>query len=101
MSDTDVLANLTISDFSQHVGERLRIELDEARSVEVELTEARELLSGTEKRTPFSIVLRGPEDLALEQRIYSVHGEAFGKLDLFLVTVGPDKQGMLYEAVFT
>ena len=101
MSDTDVLGTLTISDFSPHVGEKFRLEVDGSLSVEVELIEAHELLSGTEKRTPFSIVLRGPEDLVLEQRIYSVYGGALGKLDLFLVTVGPDKQGMLYEAVFT
>ena len=101
MSDTDVLGTLTVSDFSQHVAEKFRLEVDGSPSLEVELIEARELPSGSEKRTPFSIVLRGPEDLVLEQRIYSVHGGALGKLDLFLVTVGPDKQGMLYEAVFT
>ncbi len=101
MTDTDDFAKLTILDFSQRVGEKFRIEVDDSQSFEVELTEARELLSGTENRTPFSIVFRGPEDLALEQRIYSVHSGALGKLELFLVSVGPDKQGMLYEAVFT
>ena len=51
MSDTDVLGTLTISDFSPHVGEKFRLEVDGSLSVEVELIEAHELLSGTEKRT--------------------------------------------------
>ena len=43
MSDTDVLGTLTVSDFSQHVGEKFRLEVDGSPSLEVELIEAREL----------------------------------------------------------
>ena len=49
----------------------------------------------------FSLVWRGPRDVRLEQRIYSVRHPALPPLDLFLVCIGPDAEGMRYEAVFT
>jgi hypothetical protein len=55
-----------------------------------------------EKRSPFSIVLRTQQqDQYLIQAIYRVEHAAMGSLDLFLVPLGPDKNGMRYEAVFT
>jgi len=53
------------------------------------------------KREPFSILFRGPLQVYLPQSIYTVEHPKMGRIDIFLVPVGPDKKGMLFEAVFT
>jgi hypothetical protein len=57
--------------------------------------------SPTGGRAPFSIVFRGPLDAVLPQCIYQLEHAAIGTFDLFLVPIGPDGEGMRYEAVFT
>lgn len=53
------------------------------------------------RRQPFSILLRSPRvDAYLRQNIYTVKHDTMGALDIFLVPVGQDKHGTLYEAVF-
>jgi hypothetical protein len=52
-------------------------------------------------RRAFSIILRASKEIVLPQRIYRVEHAALGALDLFLVPLGPDQEGMRYEAVFT
>jgi len=53
------------------------------------------------RRQPFSIVFRGPRQILLPQRIYRMEHGAIGAFELFLVPIGPDQEGMLYEAIFT
>ena len=74
--------------------------------MEVELIEVSELGSASissdepEKRRPFSIVFRGPNDPSLLQGIYDIeHGE-MGTLSLFIVPIGPDAHGLCYESIF-
>jgi hypothetical protein len=55
---------------------------------------------GAVRRRPFSLVFRGPPGAALPQRTYRVEHDALGTFDLFLVPIGPDAEGMRYEAVF-
>lgn len=55
----------------------------------------------TDGRDVFSVLLRGPADLTFDQRIYHLSNETMGEMDLFIVPVGPDQQGMRYEAVFS
>lgn len=53
-------------------------------------------------RKPFSLLLCNPRaDAYLPQRIYSLEHPSLGRLDLFLVPLGPDTQGMVYQAVFS
>jgi len=54
-----------------------------------------------DRRAPFSIVFRGPRNVVLPQRIYEVEHDTIGAFPLFLVPIGPDQEGMLYEAIFT
>ena len=51
-------------------------------------------------REPFSLVFRGPMDPLLAQRIYPLDHAEMGQRDIFLVPIGPDQEGMRYEAVF-
>ncbi len=68
---------------------------------EVQLIEAEKLGSGAEGgRAPFSLIFRGPEDMDLPQASYQVAHDKLGSRQIFLVPLGPDKEGMLYEAVF-
>ena len=54
---------------------------------------------GTERRA-FSLLFRGPADPLLPQRTYRLEHPELGGLDIFLVPLGPDSEGMRYEAVF-
>ena len=54
------------------------------------------------QRRPFSLIFcdRSGEPF-LPQRIYAVTHPTIGRLDIFLVPIGPGEGGMRYEAVFT
>ena len=52
-------------------------------------------------REVFSVLFRGPADLVLPQQTYALNNRDMGELALFIVPIGPDEQGMCYEAVFT
>ena len=51
-------------------------------------------------RAPFSLLFRGSESSPLSQGTLRLSREGFGELEIFLVPVGKDAQGFLYEAVF-
>ena len=97
-----MLQDLTQTQFAGCLNERFRIYADTA-SFDVELIQAEALGSHYDRsarRQPFSLVFRGPLQPVLPQRIYRLEHEGLGTLEIFLVPVGPDKDGMRYEAVF-
>lgn len=103
-----MVESFTVSTFAPHLGDTFRIYSDSGSSLQVELIEATELGQGSGHgpgsppgRTPFSIVFRGPPEGFLPQRIYRIEHDGIGSFDLFLVPIGPDGEGMRYEAVFT
>ncbi len=68
---------------------------------EVRLIEAQKFGSGAEGgRASFSLLFRGPEGMELPQGVYKVAHDDLGDGEIFLVPLGPGKEGMLYEAVF-
>lgn len=52
------------------------------------------------KMEQFFLIFRGPIAPQFPQGIYTMEHEKLGKLDLFLVPVGPDEAGMCYQVVF-
>jgi hypothetical protein len=95
---------LTASHFQRHIGSRFRLHADDVFEVEVSEVNERGGRSGAtpeSRRTPFSVVFLGPRDPVLPQRIYRLDHEELGTLDLFLVPIGRDEEGVRYEAVFT
>ena len=82
-----MLDKLAATDFSPYLGQRFLIHAESLEPLKAELIEVTELGSATadanatasEMRRAFSIVLRGPKDPYLPQRIYRVeHKEIEG-----------------------
>src|SRR4051812_32879217 len=64
-----------------------------------------ELIEVSEKNTSprleeFALYFRGPAAPYASQALHHMEHEKLGKFDVFLVPIGPDKQGMVYEAIF-
>jgi hypothetical protein len=92
-----MLDKLTSGDFSPAEG----IESFEATLIAVdELGSRPRGDAASEPRRPFSIVLRGPKQAQHPQGTYRVEHEKMGSFDIFLVPIGPDAEGMQFEAVF-
>lgn len=55
-----------------------------------------------DKRQAFSLLFRGPAEPILPQAIYPLENTSLGRLEIFLVPLGPDGEGgVRYEAVFS
>jgi hypothetical protein len=99
-----MLENLTIGDFAAHLGDRFRIVVDEATSLEATLVEAQDrgaAATTPEGRVPFAIVFLGPPSPILPQRIYRFEHDGIGAIEIFIVPIGRDDDGVRYEAIFT
>lgn len=99
-----MLERLTIEDFDRRLNGSFSLELDESAKMELELVKVRSLTDEpmeADHRNPFSVEFRGPAQPVLSQRIYALRHSEMGRLEIFLVPIGPDRSGMLYEAVFT
>lgn len=93
---------LTIEDFKPFQGESFTTRMENMDPVTLTLIKVEPLGQETQPagRIPFALLFRGPGKIHLEQKIYRLaHGQK-GRFDLFLVPVGPDRDGMLYEAIF-
>jgi hypothetical protein len=52
-------------------------------------------------RVPFSMIFRASSrDFYMQQGTYPLEHTQIGKPEIFFVPIGPDDQGMLFEAVF-
>lgn len=98
-----MLDKLTAGDFMPCLNQTFRLYYGPAEWLEVDLIEVAEAVADPNRaahRRPFSLVFRGSGGGYLPQRIYRLEHEAFGALEIFVVPIGPDSQGMRYEAVF-
>jgi hypothetical protein len=102
------METLTREHFTPHVGEGFRIRLDPEHVLEIELVDVKTLgsvMAGSELqargRDAFSLYFRGPLQPILLQQIWRVEHATVGDRDIFLVAIGPDRGGMIYEAIFT
>jgi hypothetical protein len=95
---------LTHESFSQRLGDIFRIALQSGQHLNLELIEAAALpAQGKASRAqPFTLLFKSEESGFLPQNTYRLQHEKMGELDIFLVPVGPDKngQGMCYESIF-
>ena len=98
-----MLQDLSHSSFEEQLNTPFRIHFGGESPLEVVLFEVRlhEPHDGPRKQ-PYSVYFRGPGRPVpvLPQAIYRVEHDRMGTMDIFLVPIGPDAQGMRYEAVF-
>src|SRR6266699_32774 len=101
-----MLENLTFDQMKQCVGQNFRVEVEGREPVDLLLVRAGKVMESEAarlERDAFSLFFLGPPEPYLPQRIYPFHHEKFGAEaeGIFLVPVGKDPKGFLYEAVFT
>ena len=88
------------SAFADCLGNTFRIRASEEKEETVTLIEVKKL-GNSGPREQFSVLFRGGQGDYLRQKTYRMEHEGLGRMELFLVPLGPDDQGMLYQAVFT
>ena len=95
-----MLDRLRREDFEPLVGQKLKARVGDA-SVELELAEATPLKSPSPRETaPFRLILRSRENWRGPQGIYRIEHPSLGPIEMFVVPIGPDGQGLCYEALF-
>lgn len=52
------------------------------------------------RKEPFSLVFKCANPVILPQRTYPFQRPGFGKMDIFIVPVGRERDGIVYQAVF-
>jgi len=85
--------------FSEHLNSEFKLSLPNAAPLALRLTQVNERDAGP-KLEQFSLFFRGPHEPRLQQSIYSLQHDKLGTLDLFLVPVGIDQDGIQYECAF-
>ena len=98
------LSAARLADFAPCVGTEFRLLTEPANAIVIALIEVAPLSPrGNPRRPePFSLIFRGPKDRPLEQRIHTLEHDRLGRLDLFLVPIGPptDGEGACYQGIF-
>jgi Domain of unknown function (DUF6916) len=85
--------------FAENLNQVFQLRAEADKLVEVKLVEVSELKK-TSQQERFSIVFKGPNDTLLPQSAYQMTHERAGTFSIFLVPVGMEADGFLYEAVF-
>jgi hypothetical protein len=94
------LKDLTPASFEEILNTRFQLQTG-GNTLDLELFQVARLEEhGGPRKQPFSVLFRGPQNVVLPQAIYRVEHERLGPMEIFLVPIGPDGQGMRYEAVF-
>lgn len=100
-----MLDQVTYSTFSEHLDSVFQMEIAPGRTSEAKLIEVNPHSQGqppgaVDRRVPFSLLFRVPPGLALTQRIYALEHPMLGRLDIFLVPIRQEADGLVLEAVF-
>lgn len=92
----------TLQDFAGCVGEGFDVQLGQS-AMALTLAEARPLQTHDfpgMMRSPFSLLFRSASSVLLPQKLYHLKNASLGGLEIFLVPVARDKEGIVYQAVF-
>jgi len=93
---------LTFESFAPHLNSTFSLKLGES-TVDLTLTQATKTplrpYPGM-MREPFSLYFRSGSQVVLPQRMYPFEHDGMGRLDIFIVPVAREPQGILYEALF-
>jgi hypothetical protein len=89
---------MTAADFEQAIGQAFTIETGSGQ-IALELSAVNRIASSPRPDGGFSLMFKGPRDIALPQATYRFTGKS-GVHDIFIVPVAADAAGRIYEAVF-
>ena len=98
------LDTVSIGDFQAWLGEKFIVEPENEDGIDLELIQVKPVglfKPDVVRRQSFSVLFRGPLEPRLTQHSYRIENVVFGKHMLFLVPVGADEEGILYDATFT
>ncbi|MGN6216282.1 MAG: DUF6916 family protein [Solirubrobacterales bacterium] len=94
-------ADLTLDSFTPAVGDVFTVGSEEGAKVELLLVEAVHKDGGSHAPRPaFSLLFHGPADPLLAQGTYRFKHGSLGVLEIFIVPLGRDEHGSVYEAFF-
>jgi hypothetical protein len=93
-----VLEKLTREMFAEQLNTNFVARLDNQRTAEFHLYEVATMKSAPGQEQ-FSLFFRSSE-MSLGQGTFQMEHPGIGNFPLFLVPIGPDAQGMRYEAAF-
>jgi hypothetical protein len=96
------MANLSIETFGSVVRESFDLAVGET-SLPMTLVEVQPLPVNPFPgmiRAPFSLLFRTASQVVLPQKLYGLKNASLGRLEIFLVPVARDREGVLYQAVF-
>ncbi|MEO7793331.1 MAG: methyltransferase domain-containing protein [Thermoanaerobaculia bacterium] len=98
-------ADLTLAGVIPLVGSTFSLALAEPWNLQLVLAEASPLSLQASPtgafRAPFRLIFHGPAQPVHPQATLPLDHPKLGRVEIFLVPVGPDAQGMLYEAIFS
>lgn len=97
------LSKITIEDFQKYKSGHFTIRFTPEVELIAELTEINELkLHSESTRLPFSLIFRTEQknEYYPQSTFILIHPES-GEIPVFMVPIGPDDQGMRYEAIFS
>lgn len=94
-----MLEKLSLDSFTRVLNTQFRLNSGSSPPLEMLLIEATDLTSSP-RHEAFSIVFRGPRQFLLQQSIYRLEHESLGSMELFLVPIGVDEDGIRYEVIF-
>src|SRR5438132_10339172 len=89
----------TIEMFEGHRNSRFTMRYGDSQTAELELVSVKDVGS-SERQKQFSLQFLGPVDAPISQGIFRIVHDKLGDLDLFLVPIGRDDNGVKYEAIF-
>lgn len=97
---SDVIGELpTRGEFSQQIDSVFRTRSSDGRSIDLRLVKFDEhLINATQEN--YTLLFQAPPDAPPEQRTFRLSHESLGEIDIFLVPVKTDQDGLYYEAVF-
>lgn len=95
------LSSLTSTDFDAVVGSDFRVGEEGTAPVRIRLTEVLVGLEHPGRRRPFSLRFSGPATPILDSVTHRLFHAQLGQLEIFLVPIATEPEGLVYEAVFT
>lgn len=94
-----MIERLVADDFQKLIGTDCSMDCGNAGTFNLKVSSVRDL-SPSSKHVQFSVVFLGPIGAPARQGIYRVTHGQLGEMELFLVPVSRDANGIEFEAIF-